>query len=415
MTDYRTILELDLERVARPASFTFDDVTRRRDRKRRNKRMAAGVVGNAVFVAVIWIVTTGGPFDRAATPAVPGGGETGPTEVTEVTPPVSAVGPVPETDYLLDLDTGEMTPLPGAFSGSTDAFSTPQGYAVSPDGSRLAYADWAEKGNYQSNYQIFVKNLADDFAQLVTYPEDVNQALSPAWSPDGSKIAYIGWHDDYATGGEHQGADLRDVFVLDLATNESAQLTFAEPDPAKPDWTPWDAYSPAFTPDGASIVYYTNRWVSRGPLGTSEEETRMVPVAGGKSVRVPVDISQLSPDGTLLIYGCGWTGERGWYVENVGRIDDPSSMCVANADGTAERVLVPHQGDAIIGGDWSPDGTRIAYFAFHSTDVSIVDIATGQITHVAEGYWPTWLDDHTLIIEMDRCYDPATDRRADPC
>jgi len=357
-------------------------------------------------------VTTGGPFDRAATPAVPGGGETGPTEVTEVTPPVSAVGPVPGTDYLLDLDTGEMTPLPNGIAGSADAFSTPQGYAVSPDGSKLAYADWTDKNG---NYGIFVRDLNEDYSQLVTYSSDVTHALSPAWSPDGSKIAYIGFHEDYATGGEHQGANLRDVFVVDLATNESTQLTFAEPDPAKPDWTPWDAYSPAFTPDGASIVYYTNRWVSRGPLGTSEEETRMVPVAGGKSVRVTVDISQLSPDGTLLIYGCGWTGERGWYVENVGRVDDPSSMCVANADGTAERVLVPHQGDAIVGGDWSPDGTRIAYFAFHSSDVSIVDVATGLVTHVAEGYWPTWLDDHTLIIEMDRCYNPATGRRALPC
>ena len=58
MTDYRTILELDLEQVARPASLTFDDVTRRRDRKRRNQRIAAGVVGIAVFVAAVWIVTT---------------------------------------------------------------------------------------------------------------------------------------------------------------------------------------------------------------------------------------------------------------------------------------------------------------------------------------------------------------------
>jgi hypothetical protein len=44
-----------------------------------------------------------------------------------------------------------------------------------------------------------------------------------------------------------------------------------------------------------------------------------------------------------------------------------------------------------------------------------VDVATGLVTHVAEGYWPTWLDDDTLIIEMDRCYNPATGRRAEPC
>jgi Tol biopolymer transport system component len=78
---------------------------------------------------------------------------------------------------------------------------------------------------------------------------------------------------------------------------------------------------------------------------------------------------------------------------------------VSNADGTGERVLVPGGPDAINGTRWSPDGTRITYFEFHSNDVSIVDVATGQVTHVAEGYSPIWLDDHTLIIEMERCYD----------
>ena len=50
----------------------------RRDRKRRNQRIVAGVVGIAVFVAAVWIVTSGGAFDRS-TPAVPGA-ETGPTQ-----------------------------------------------------------------------------------------------------------------------------------------------------------------------------------------------------------------------------------------------------------------------------------------------------------------------------------------------
>jgi ketosteroid isomerase-like protein len=41
----------------------------RRDRKRRNQRIAAGVVGIAVFVAAVWIVTSGGPTDRTQRPA----------------------------------------------------------------------------------------------------------------------------------------------------------------------------------------------------------------------------------------------------------------------------------------------------------------------------------------------------------
>jgi hypothetical protein len=50
----------------------FEDFLRRRDRKRRNQRIAAGAVGIAFFAAAVWVVTTGGSFDRGLTPAVPG-------------------------------------------------------------------------------------------------------------------------------------------------------------------------------------------------------------------------------------------------------------------------------------------------------------------------------------------------------
>jgi hypothetical protein len=48
---------------------SFEAFLRRRDRKRRNQRIAAGVVGIAVFVAAVWVVTTAGSFDRTRTPA----------------------------------------------------------------------------------------------------------------------------------------------------------------------------------------------------------------------------------------------------------------------------------------------------------------------------------------------------------
>ena len=72
---------------------SFEAFLRRRDRKRRNQRIAAGVVGIAVFVAAVWVVTTGGAFDRTQTPAVPGGASTGPT----VGPSLSSNGLPPES------------------------------------------------------------------------------------------------------------------------------------------------------------------------------------------------------------------------------------------------------------------------------------------------------------------------------
>ena len=55
---------------------SFEGFVRRRDRKRRTQRIAAGVVGFAVFLAAIALVALS-PIDRSVTPL--GGGETQPT------------------------------------------------------------------------------------------------------------------------------------------------------------------------------------------------------------------------------------------------------------------------------------------------------------------------------------------------
>lgn len=68
MNEYRSLLEragsnfpaLDLE---------HETILQSRDRKRRNQRVAAGVVGIAVFVAAVWIVTSGASSDRSQRPA----------------------------------------------------------------------------------------------------------------------------------------------------------------------------------------------------------------------------------------------------------------------------------------------------------------------------------------------------------
>jgi hypothetical protein len=76
MINERDLLEQALRRFEPEPGLT-ERIYRRRDRKRRNQRIAAGVVGIAVFVAAVWVVTSGLSFDRSETPAVPG--ETGPS------------------------------------------------------------------------------------------------------------------------------------------------------------------------------------------------------------------------------------------------------------------------------------------------------------------------------------------------
>jgi hypothetical protein len=87
MSDVRTMLKRGVG-GATPPPDGFERMLRRRDRKRRNQRITAGVVGIAVFVAAIWIIATGGPFDRTLTP----GGSPEPSGPTGLPPHPVGVG-----------------------------------------------------------------------------------------------------------------------------------------------------------------------------------------------------------------------------------------------------------------------------------------------------------------------------------
>lgn len=102
MSDVGTILERGV-RGATPPPDPFERMLRRRDRKHRNQRIVAGVVGIAVFVAAIVIVATGGRIDRSLTPA-----GTGPTEAPDDGHPIGLIGLPPESATPSSPSTGEL-------------------------------------------------------------------------------------------------------------------------------------------------------------------------------------------------------------------------------------------------------------------------------------------------------------------
>src|SRR5215207_3130183 len=135
MSDPRSVLERAMERVElRP--FTLDGFHTRRERKRRNQRIAAGVVGIAVFVAAVWIVTAGGAFDRGATPAV-----TGPTPTPEYPGQVGIVGLPPEDAVPSAPSRGEL--VVGATFGHTGGDPGRFGLHVYADGRLI----WEQLGD----------------------------------------------------------------------------------------------------------------------------------------------------------------------------------------------------------------------------------------------------------------------------
>ncbi len=367
MSDLRTILERGV-RGAAPPPDGFERMLRRHDRRRRTRRLTAGVIGIAVFLTAVWIVTTGGPFTHTLTPAATG--SSGPVDFTTG---------APEVDYVLDLDSGAMTPLPDAiiqslgekhsdvsvgFGGRVTDVRESGRYAASPGGSLLAYVARGDEGSFQ----IFVAGIDGSGIRQVTH--DPTGATFPAWSPDGTRIAYSGYGD----------GDVYNLFVVDVATGESTQITSER----------HDAWQPQFTPDGSSLLF-------TGGTQT-RPELRTVPVLGGESTRL-IDLDEgLSDAGNGAISP---DGSRVTFLGGGNPLGTPGGHCgpcrlVANVDGTQRRIVDGF--GASPAGMWSPDGTRIV-----DTDdawtVYVVDIATGHASSLAQGRSATWLDDHTLIVE----------------
>jgi Tol biopolymer transport system component len=266
---------------------------------------------------------------------------------------------------IVDLDTGEISPLPIRELG--DSVSSYQ-FAPSPDGSQLAYVSLTEDGSPQ----IFIARVdGTGVRQQVTH--DPIGASFPAWSPDGTRIAYEG----YGSG------DVLRIFVLDVATGESTQV-IDEPLRCRRCFR-----EPVFTPDGSSLIY-------TGGISSDQGVLRTVPVTGGKSELMFDPQAQglghagsgsLSSDGSLLTF-------RGHEIGGPGAL-----RFLANPDGTDWRIM-PNCYDSNPAATWSPDGTRIVCMDSGEDDVKVVDIESGEASRVAEGRGAVWLDDHSLLVEV---------------
>ena len=178
MSDPRSVLERESRRFPQPDG-AFERLVRRRDRKRRNQRIAAGVVGIAVFVASIWVVTTG-PFDTSPTPAAPGPTETGPT----VTDPSGAPDdggdgysyPIPPEGTALS------TPVEGELVATGSPF---RGYTrVYADGRVISCSDCSGSGRLAP---VVEQRLSPEGVELVRsqavgpYQLDLTSLPASAW------------------------------------------------------------------------------------------------------------------------------------------------------------------------------------------------------------------------------------------
>jgi hypothetical protein len=129
VSEYRSVLERAASNFA-PLDLPLERVERGRERRRRNQRIAAGLVGIAVFVAAVWIVTSGLSLDRSEKSVAPAGEVTGPAETG---PPPARASAAPDVVSQGECSGGarsrlELTRLGGRFKARFEVHRSPVGH-----------------------------------------------------------------------------------------------------------------------------------------------------------------------------------------------------------------------------------------------------------------------------------------------
>ena len=336
MPELREVFEMTTKQME-PDVDAWRDQEKRQRRSSRTKKISVFAVAAAFAVVALALVfmSRSDPRDQVAPANTPA-------------PSYPQWGP-----YLLDLPTGDTTPLPVDIRAGALYFG-------SPDGTMLVYSDCCSSPN-----PVWVANVDGTEIRQIT-PDGVD-GFGAQWSPDGSMLVYQ--QRDGLT------REIGNLVIVDVATGRTTQITDLEP--AK--YGLW-FMSPSFSSDGEHVLFH----LPRGPNDDTQWDLWSVPVGGGEPALEVRDASMgaWAPTGGALAYvdspSGDWTSPR---------------LMVRDPDGVT-RLLV--EGERIDFARWSPDGTRIAY----SDDerVSVVNVATGDAAQVAESGRSGWLDDETLVV-----------------
>ena len=218
---------------------------------------------------------------------------------------------------------------------------------------------------------------------------ETGQFDAPAWSPDGTKIAF--------------DKDSQDVYVMN--SNGSCPTNI----------TTFDTYGgyrprPAWSPDGLRILF------SHEPEG----EGVIVDDGDGPTWhQPPAELYVVNLDGTGLERithtpkdgeeNAAWSpdGTKIAYRNFIGYLDSPTGRAlnqiyVMNADGTGRRSLTP---ESMVTDDpqWSPDGSKIAFENDFHRSIWVMDSNGSGLKkltpeNVGEEYDPAWSPDGKKIV-----------------
>ena len=195
-------------------------------------------------------------------------------------------------------------------------------------------------------YELQVAD-ADGFnAQSVLASQE--PIMSPSWSPDGSRLAYVSFDQKKPV-----------VMVQNLAQGTTRMVANFRGNNSAPAWSPDGRHlAVALTKDGLTQVY-------------------RIPATGGEAERLTesggIDTQpNFSPDGQWIAF----TSDRG---------GSPQIYRMPASGGAAQRLTF--EGTYNVGPRFSPDGKSIAFVQREGGRfrIATLEIATGQVTTLTEG------------------------------
>lgn len=231
--------------------------------------------------------------------------------------------------------------------------ATLQDARLSPDGRSVVYALASFDKDSAEHVALWLLSLETGASLQLSAGQ--GRDTSPAWSPDGSQIAFSSTRS-----GKPQ------IYVIPVAGGEARALTTLEQGVSgSPFWSP-DGRQIAFTatpvaPPDLNKPYRLTRRVYRfdgmGNLDTAVQSVYLVPAAGGEARQLTSDAQNhtlcgWSPDGTeLLVLSTMDPADQSGYH---------ARLRTLNLDGAATE-LTGSWGYAT-GAAWLPDGQRVVFY-----------------------------------------------------